>query len=67
MRSGGIGELEAGVAGVGDEVDSLELGDGVTGPGGGGSEVAGLADPGRTTGFESFKIGFLSSAYPLCI
>lgn len=36
-----------------------------TRPGGAGSEVAELADPGRTTGCESLMEGFLSSAYRL--
>lgn len=43
----------------------LALGDVKTGPGGGGSEVAELADPGRTIGFESPMLGLLESAYPL--
>ena len=36
-----------------------------TRPGGRGSEVAELLDPGRTTGFESLILDFFSSAYPL--
>jgi hypothetical protein len=46
--SGRIVEVEIEVAGVG-----FELGEAATAPGGGGSDVLGLADPGRTTGFES--------------
>lgn len=56
--STGIAEAVVGVAGVG-----FELVDVATAPGGGGSDVAGLADPGRTTGFESEIEGL--SAYPL--
>ena len=48
-----------GVAGV-----TFELVDVATVPGGGGSEVLALADPGRTIGFESEIVGL--SAYPLC-
>ena len=48
-----------GVAGV----IGFELGDVVTEPGGGGSDVLGLADPGRTIGFGSVMEGL--SAYPL--
>jgi hypothetical protein len=36
-----------------------------TRPGGSGSDVAELADPGSTTGLESPILGFLSSANPL--
>lgn len=38
---------------------------GGTGPGGSGSEVASLRDPGRTMGFESEILAFFASAYPL--
>ena len=54
----GIVEAEVGVAGVGFELNEV-----ATKPGGGGSEVLALADPGRTIGFES-EIECLS-AYPL--
>lgn len=57
--------LELGVAGVGD-APILASGVVATGPGGGGWEVAGLADPGRTAGLESPMLGFVLSAYPLC-
>lgn len=57
--------LELGVAGVGD-APILASGVVATGPGGGGWEVAGLADPGRTAGLESPMLGFVVSAYPLC-
>lgn len=59
---GGIIDPELGVAGV---CATDELGDVATGPGGRGSEVASLADPGRTRGLESAILGFLASAYPL--
>jgi hypothetical protein len=51
---------EVGVAGV-----TFELVDVATVPGGAGSDVLALADPGRTTGFESEMLGL--SAYPLYI
>jgi hypothetical protein len=57
--SAGIVDAVVGVAGV----IGFELGDVATEPGGGGSDVAALAEPGRTTGFE-FVIEALS-AYPL--
>lgn len=57
--SAGIVEELVGVVGVG-----FELADVATLPGGAGSDVAGLAEPGRTTGFESDMDGL--SAYPLC-
>ena len=49
------------LAGVG-EVAIFELGDVATGPGGSGWEVAVLADPGRTMGFESLMLGLEASA-----
>jgi hypothetical protein len=54
----GIVEEVVGVAGV-----RCELVEGATEPGGSGSDVLGLADPGRTAGFESEILGL--SAYPL--
>lgn len=48
------GVVVAGVAGVG-----------ATCPGGSGSDVLVLADPGSTADFESAILGFFSSAYPL--
>jgi len=51
----------AGVTGVEEAI--LELGVVATGPGGSGSFVLALADPGRTIGFESDILGL--SAYPL--
>ena len=59
ISCGGIVGVE-GVAGV-----SFEFGDVATGPGGGGSDVLVLADPGKTMGFESEIDGL--SAYPLYI
>lgn len=41
----------------------MELGEVATGPGGGGSFVAELVDPGRTMGLESEMLGL--SAYVL--
>src|SRR4051812_26795069 len=58
---GGIVDVEVGVAGVGEADLELKLVD--TGPTGGGWFVVELADPGRTTGFESDTLGL--SAYPL--
>ena len=63
---GGIAELELGVAGAGEGPASLELDVSATRPGGAGSDVLALADPGRTAAFESAILGFLSSAYSLC-
>lgn len=59
-------EPELGVAGVGWGAASFELDVSATRPGGAGSEVVALADPGSTAGFESAILGFLSSAYLLC-
>jgi hypothetical protein len=56
----GIVVDEVGVAGV-----TFELVDVATVPGGAGSDVLALADPGRTAGFESEMVGL--SAYPLYI
>lgn len=61
---GGITESVLGVAGEDDAVTE-ELGLVFTGPGGRGSFVAVLADPGSTTGFESAIVGFLVSAKAL--
>lgn len=52
---------ELGVEGVADVFPVVKLV--MTGPRGGGSFVAELADPGRTTGFESEMLGL--SAYRL--
>ena len=57
--SAGIVRVVVGVAGVG-----FELSDVATEPGGSGSEVLALADPGRTIGLESEIEGL--STYPLC-
>ncbi len=54
--------VELGVAGVGGILEFKEV---ATGPGGGGTEVLALAEPGSTAGFESAILGFLSSAKPL--
>lgn len=62
----GIVVLEVGVAGVGGVRISEELVDVATGPGGGGSEVDGLADPGRTAVLESLMLGLVESAKVLC-
>lgn len=51
---GGIVEAE-GVDGVGDA--AFEFNEVATGPGGGGSFVLALAEPGRTTGVESAMLG----------
>ena len=57
---GGIVVLDVGVAG--EEEDAVdELGFGVTRPGGAGSFVAGLAEPGSTVAFESVMLGFCIS------
>ena len=57
---GGTVELELGVTGFEEAAPSLELEPDVgnTGPGGGGSEVLELAEPGRTMVFESAMLGF---------
>ena len=56
-----------GVAGVGDvDVAIFELNVSATRPGGRGWEVAELADPGSTMGFESAMLGFGPSAKPRC-
>lgn len=47
--------VELGVAGVGGVFEFNEV---ATGPAGGGTEVPALADPGKTTGFESAMLGF---------
>jgi hypothetical protein len=57
-------ELSAvGVWGVFDVIEELEGVD--TGPGGKGSFVAALAEPGKTAGLESFILGFFTSAKAL--
>ena len=61
---GGIVEAETGVVGVGD-VAVFAFIEVATAPWGRGSEVLGLADPGKTTGFESEMLGFGLLAYPL--
>jgi hypothetical protein len=51
------------VAGVGDAAVAIfELDVSATRPGGSGWEAVALADPGRTIGFESAILGFVSSA-----
>ncbi len=55
---GGIEEAELGVAGVGEEVAVFAFSVVATAPGGNGSDVLGLADPGRTVGFEPDMLGF---------
>jgi hypothetical protein len=64
------GTLVGGIEGfefvvVGDVPVTEALGAGTTRPGGAGSFVAELADPGRTTGRESLMLGFLTSAKAL--
>lgn len=46
-----------GVAGVAGVSVTVELSDVLTAPGGRGSSVLELAEPGRTTGFESLIVG----------
>ena len=59
---GGIVDSDKGV--VGEEVGpvTVELDEVFTGPGGGGSGVLALADPGRTAGLGLLMLGLLMSA-----
>jgi hypothetical protein len=62
---GGIVASVVGFLGEEDGPVTEELGEVATRPGGAGSFVVALADPGRTMGFESLILGLLMSAKAL--
>ena len=62
---GGIVASGVGVLGEEDGPVTEGLGEVATGPGGAGSCVAALADPGSTTGFESLMLSLGMSAKAL--
>jgi hypothetical protein len=59
---GGIVASEVGVLGEGDGLVTEDIVEVVTRPGGAGSFVVALADPGRTMGLESLMGGLVTSA-----